>query len=69
MYGLPFLVLLIGHAVGYAIAGLVGLQNFRELISFVVGISLCFLSYTYLKSKDWSPERYTPTAAEKIDIA
>ena len=67
MYGLPFLSLIIGTAIGIFAAKAIGITN-SELIGFIIGIVCVCVTYMWIKSKEtyWKSKNFVPKAIKKV---
>ncbi len=64
MYGLPLIAFLIGIAVGYGVAGNIGLEVYQEPIAFGMGFLAMALTYVYIRHKEsyWRTKVERPVA-------
>lgn len=69
MYGVPFITFIIGIVVGYNGSVFIGMVEFKELISFIVGLIFTVLTYLFIKSKEevWKSKNFIPVATHIVE--
>jgi len=67
MYGIPFLALILGTAVGIFITKSISVGD-SELIGFIFGIVCVCVAYMWIKSKEsyWKSKNFVPKAIKKV---